>query len=350
MESYGASVTSETFKSDRRSEERANSMKSRKRARDKSDESPRRVMRQRKGNSKSRRRSRSNSQPYRNMTVGSSSPSSKSRAESMERNECFSLCEMLRAVPAKPWDLIQRFIEINQPPLLSVDQCGQNLLFYAVKHSKKAVEYLVQRNVEVDRPNNRGKTPLVYALSVGSARTVQFLLASGADPNYADSSGNTPLDYVKRLKNRDRRITLYHVMRSSFPKLKSISSSRKSQEVESQEGLSIDRKPEMSDEVVERENNAQRRYFGCTFAEYESTIWQLRFLGEEIGKSGMPLPDFYDPNDTTRTLPVGSKVYEFELKQGAERIPGLRKIEEAYKAMLLDTEVPVNKSLFPLGA
>jgi len=333
-------------------------MKSRKRARDNSDESPRRVLRRGKGNSKSRRRSRSNSfRPSRSTTpirmrVSSSSPSSNPRAESMERNECFSLCEMLRHVPAKPWDSIQRYIEINQPPLLSVDQCGQNLLFYAVKHSKKAVEYLIQHNVEVDRPNNRGKTPLVYALSVGSARTVQFLLASGADPSYADSSGNTPLDYVKRLKNRDRRITLYHVMRSSFslPKLKSTSSCRKLQEVESQECLPIDRKPEMSDEVVERENNAQRRYFGCTFAEYESTIWQLRFLGEEIGDSGMPLPDFYDPNDTTRTLPVGSKVYEFELKQGAERIPGLRKIEEAYKAMLLDTEVPVPGSLFPPGA
>ncbi|XP_023313709.1 ankyrin-1-like [Trichogramma pretiosum] len=51
----------------------------------------------------------------------------------------------------------------------------------------------MQQSVKVDAVDEKGNTPLYYALHSGAGKVVELLLRNGADPNLADAEGLTPL-------------------------------------------------------------------------------------------------------------------------------------------------------------
>jgi ankyrin repeat protein len=53
-----------------------------------------------------------------------------------------------------------------------------------------------QGNVDLDRPNGHGETPLLVACRCGQALTVRYLVSIGAHPRPADKSGLTPLHWL----------------------------------------------------------------------------------------------------------------------------------------------------------
>ena len=51
----------------------------------------------------------------------------------------------------------------------------------------------------MDATNNRGETPLIFAVQHRNLDMVRFLVANGADPKRQDSiAGYSALDYAKR--------------------------------------------------------------------------------------------------------------------------------------------------------
>ena len=58
---------------------------------------------------------------------------------------------------------------------------------------------LEQAGIDIDRPNNRGRTPLhLAALWNGNPAIVRFLLEQGADEDVRDRFDATPLNLLER--------------------------------------------------------------------------------------------------------------------------------------------------------
>jgi ankyrin repeat protein len=71
---------------------------------------------------------------------------------------------------------------------------GRSALSLAASHSSYgtgALEHLLAAGAAVDEADQRGQTPLMYAVESGSTRTVRLLLEKGADPNRLDSNGGS---------------------------------------------------------------------------------------------------------------------------------------------------------------
>uniref|UniRef100_A0ABD2XL08 Uncharacterized protein n=1 Tax=Trichogramma kaykai TaxID=54128 RepID=A0ABD2XL08_9HYME len=64
-------------------------------------------------------------------------------------------------------------------------------LFFKINHE-------MQLSVKVDAVDEKGNTPLYYALHSGAGKVVELLLRNGADPNLADAEGLTPLHIISK--------------------------------------------------------------------------------------------------------------------------------------------------------
>ena len=76
------------------------------------------------------------------------------------------------------------------------------LHFAAARNTGMAASRLIalyaQNNISMDLPNSDLRTPLHHACHFNSnVKIIQQLLAQGADLNYWDNEGRTPLDYLK---------------------------------------------------------------------------------------------------------------------------------------------------------
>jgi methionyl-tRNA formyltransferase len=64
----------------------------------------------------------------------------------------------------------------------------------------EVVQFLVEQGADVQRPNHKGTTPLMYAkdafVSGRCRRTFGLLRSHGANPTHADYSGRRIVDYV----------------------------------------------------------------------------------------------------------------------------------------------------------
>jgi superfamily II DNA or RNA helicase len=79
------------------------------------------------------------------------------------------------------------------------DERGRTPLHYAVlSGAEKIVELLVSRKAEVNARDAEGKTPLHYAVQRGDLRTVERLIKARADVNAQDNLGVTPLDLARK--------------------------------------------------------------------------------------------------------------------------------------------------------
>eukprot|EP00927_Polykrikos_kofoidii_P032123 TRINITY_DN27452_c0_g1_i1.p1 TRINITY_DN27452_c0_g1~~TRINITY_DN27452_c0_g1_i1.p1 ORF type:complete len:1117 (-),score=185.70 TRINITY_DN27452_c0_g1_i1:247-3525(-) len=78
---------------------------------------------------------------------------------------------------------------------------NQTPLFYAAKvGSTETLEYLVEKQADVQVADKNVQTALFYAAVVGNCANVEKLLALKADPMHRDYNGHTPLFYAVRSK------------------------------------------------------------------------------------------------------------------------------------------------------
>jgi hypothetical protein len=97
----------------------------------------------------------------------------------------------------------QALIEAGASPH-GVDRTGINLLHWAaITGRAQVIPVLVRAGVEIDAIDEHGFTPLMYAaaLDYGDTRTIEALLAAGADAEIRDFDDRSALDHARRRKH-----------------------------------------------------------------------------------------------------------------------------------------------------
>ena len=96
------------------------------------------------------------------------------------------------------WLIEMKNCDINQ-----IDSVGYTPLMWAVTHrNHEAVRLLLTcEGIDPDKPTVYGQTPLWWACSYGDVEMVRLLLKGGANPNKADSGGETPLMKASHRRN-----------------------------------------------------------------------------------------------------------------------------------------------------
>lgn len=93
-------------------------------------------------------------------------------------------------------DMVQLMVKhAGKKILQSHDQFGQTPLHRSASgiSCTHVLSYLIAEGVEINPVDNNGRTPLVYAIFVGSLCAVKDLLAHGADPMIKDREGQNAL-------------------------------------------------------------------------------------------------------------------------------------------------------------
>lgn len=63
---------------------------------------------------------------------------------------------------------------------------------------REIIEYLVDFGADINYRESKGNTPLMYAISKKDEWTAEFLLKKGADYNIANEKGTTPLSFAQK--------------------------------------------------------------------------------------------------------------------------------------------------------
>ena len=83
-----------------------------------------------------------------------------------------------------------------------VESTGINLMHWAtITNRAELIPILVKAKVPLNDTDDNGFTPLMYAATIdfGDTKTLEALLAAGADPTIRDFANRTPLQQAKRL-------------------------------------------------------------------------------------------------------------------------------------------------------
>ena len=67
----------------------------------------------------------------------------------------------------------------------------------------KLVKELIEKGADVEYPDSFGCTPIMNAAWVASEEIVSYLLSVGANPNHRDKEGKTALDKVLEIGHND---------------------------------------------------------------------------------------------------------------------------------------------------
>ena len=74
---------------------------------------------------------------------------------------------------------------------------------WAVKRRRRDIlKLLIKSNVDLDKSDNRGYTPLGLAVLAGDKKTVHILTEAGASVDLQDDFGNTPMKYAALTHHR----------------------------------------------------------------------------------------------------------------------------------------------------
>ncbi|POM69640.1 Serine/threonine protein Kinase [Phytophthora palmivora] len=94
----------------------------------------------------------------------------------------------------KAWNLVQR---------MCVCDPTQRVSLTYVKEELDVVRYLVDRGVDIDKPDSNGNTPLLLAARWGKLDVVQYLVEQGVDKEIQNKLGHTPLIWAATSGNLD---------------------------------------------------------------------------------------------------------------------------------------------------
>ena len=100
---------------------------------------------------------------------------------------------------------IKQFSMVNNVPLNVNDINGENLIHKAINnenilkkefHRLNIIKFLIQNDVNPDKPNKENQTPLHLACKMQYADIVKYLIETGVNVNYQDNYGATPFHYA----------------------------------------------------------------------------------------------------------------------------------------------------------
>ena len=91
----------------------------------------------------------------------------------------------------------------NTTPVAVVKITPSQLNVAISKGDLAKVQQLVEIGVDVNKKDERGKTPLMYAILFNQPQIVSFLIRNGADYRAEDSNGLTILDYAEKSKSEE---------------------------------------------------------------------------------------------------------------------------------------------------
>ena len=80
---------------------------------------------------------------------------------------------------------------------------GKNPLLRNIRRYGREVENLLEVGVDVNKPNQKGLTPLMLAVQEGDADLVRLLLNAGARATEEDEKGRTALVFAKRKQHKE---------------------------------------------------------------------------------------------------------------------------------------------------
>ena len=91
----------------------------------------------------------------------------------------------------------------NTTPVAVVKITPSQLNVAISKGDLAKVQQLVEIGVDVNKKDERGKTPLMYAILFNQPQIVAYLIKKGADYRAEDSNGLTILDYAEKSKSEE---------------------------------------------------------------------------------------------------------------------------------------------------
>lgn len=95
-------------------------------------------------------------------------------------------------------DQLAAYVDAGVPVDLT-DASGNTLLMLSAYHGQaETVEMLARRGADVNRPNDRGQTPLAGAVFKDEPDVARVLLAAGADPDAGSPSARATAEMFGR--------------------------------------------------------------------------------------------------------------------------------------------------------
>ena len=91
-------------------------------------------------------------------------------------------------------------IDLNQ---LNSNRRFTPLIYACAEGKEKAVAFLMENGVDLNKGNKKKETPLIYACKEGHKNIVKLLIKNGADINKRDAYGNSPLIYACQKGNEN---------------------------------------------------------------------------------------------------------------------------------------------------
>ncbi|MBI3929117.1 MAG: ankyrin repeat domain-containing protein [Armatimonadetes bacterium] len=107
---------------------------------------------------------------------------------------------LLAALRGDRTESAKALLELGADPDL-LDEEGRTPLMTC--RQPALLQLLVLAGAQLDHQDRRGRTALMHAAASGEAAVVDLLLQSGADPHFADFSGETPLSLARRAGHED---------------------------------------------------------------------------------------------------------------------------------------------------
>lgn len=108
---------------------------------------------------------------------------------------------VMRAVQAGNKTILEWLLKKNAA-VTNVNNSRQNALHLAIdKEQTDLALLLIEYKIDIQKPDQKGETPLIMAVKKGNEVLIEALLALKADPYHKDNSGQSALQYAALRKN-----------------------------------------------------------------------------------------------------------------------------------------------------
>ncbi len=119
----------------------------------------------------------------------------------MTKNNSQDLDRLLRLAESEDLEKIKSLIDQGWN-LREIDEENQILCSAIRKNRKNVVEFLLAGQIDINKPNKYGQTPLMFACWIyGNKEIIKMLLEKNSDVNKSDENGWTPLLIAAKKSN-----------------------------------------------------------------------------------------------------------------------------------------------------